>query len=187
MENDMPRTRMSLAVVATVLLWSACQDGRPIVTVTDHDAGGGMGGGVAGRGGDTGDAGPPGGSGGNAIPCDGGPVLFCTDGSMTCSLAACPGTGGIGGSSGTAGAGGSGQVGIGTLIDCPASPPSGACSVEYMNCEYPNTSCRCTSKAWTCNACPATAQTTTGGAMCRYGNLTCSSWGCGVCPDAHPT
>ena len=78
MGTDMPRTRMSLAVVATVLLWSACQDGRPIVTITTGTAGA-AGGGV---GGVTGAAGANGGSGGSALPCGGGPVLFCTDGSM---------------------------------------------------------------------------------------------------------
>jgi hypothetical protein len=85
--------------------------------------------------------------------------------------------------------GGLGQVGVGTLIACPASPPSGACSVEYMDCEYPNmnTTCRCTSKEWSCSGCPPAAGAIGAPALCRYGNLTCSSWGCGVCPDAHPT
>ena len=114
---------------------------------------------------------------------------------MVCSLAACPGTGGTGGSAGAGvtgaagmGAAGAGQVGVGTLIDCPASPPSGACSVEYMNCEYPSTSCRCMSKSWSCTACPGSPQATPGiGSKCSYGSLTCSQWGCGVCPDAHPT
>jgi hypothetical protein len=63
----------------------------------------------------TGGTGSGGNSGtGGATPCDGGATIICTDGSMACSLAACPTTGtagtsggaGRGGTSGTGGRGG---------------------------------------------------------------------------------
>jgi hypothetical protein len=184
----MPRTPRILTISTIVVLWSACQNSRPIVTV-DDDAGGGPGGtGVAGAGGSTAGTSdhPMGGGGGAAIPCDGGAVIVCADATKVCSLADCPGGGG--GTSGAGGgAAGTGQVGVGTLVACPASPPSGTCSIEFMNCEYPDQSCRCTGGSWSCTACPATPQATSQGALCRNGNLTCSEWGCGVCPDAHPT
>jgi len=125
-------------------------------------------------------------------------VIVC-EGIVLCGAVACPtgvaGTSGAGaGTGGSAGAADAGapdarQVGIGTLIACPASPPSGACAVERMNCAYADTSCRCMGGSWSCSGCPGSPQATGAGTgtMCRYGNLTCSQWGCGVCPDAHPT
>jgi len=202
----MTRTPRILAVLAIATLWLACQTNRPIVMVND-DAGSGTAG--------TGGSGP--GAGGNATgnhdgaatPCDGAALFVCADATKVCRPADCPGgpggvgglgnnagtTGaaGSGGSAGVAGAGaaGTGQVGVGTFLDCPAAPPSGACSLEFMNCAYPdaNTTCRCTTGAWNCVACPPAAAPGVGsnGGTCRYGNLTCSHWGCGVCPAAHPS
>jgi hypothetical protein len=198
----MPRTSKTFAVVAFAVFWSACQDGRPIAIVTDHDGGAGSTGtGGSGVAGTTGVAGDDGGIGGQGQgPCDGAAALIC-GGAIFCG-GACPtggnAAGGAGVNDGGGGAAGTGaadagapdarQVGVGTLIACPASPPSGTCSVEWMNCAYPDTSCRCMGGVWSCSGCPASPQATTGtGAMCRYGNLTCSQWGCGACPDAHPT
>jgi len=203
----MPRTPRTLAVFTFAVFWTACQDGRPIATVTDHDASAGTTGtagaagtGVAGTGGDgVSDGGGAG--GGSQVPCDGAAPLIC-GGTIFCG-SSCPtggnggaaaGTGGVagaGGSTGAAGSGaaGAGQDGIGTLIACPASPPSGACAVERMNCAYADTSCRCMGGSWSCSGCPGSPQATGAGTgtMCRYGNITCSQWGCGACPDAHPT
>jgi len=203
----MPRTPRTLAVFTFAVFWTACQDGRQIATVTDHDASAGTTGtagaagtGVAGTGGDgVSDGGGAG--GGSQVPCDGAAPLIC-GGTIFCG-SSCPtggnggaaaGTGGVagaGGSTGAAGSGaaGAGQDGIGTLIACPASPPSGACAVERMNCAYADTSCRCMGGSWSCSGCPGSPQATGAGTgtMCRYGNITCSQWGCGACPDAHPT
>src|SRR3982751_5678037 len=143
----MTRTRRILAVVAIALLWSACQTNRPIVTVNDDAGSGAAGTGGPGTGGAAGTAGnATGGHGGGATPCDGAAVFFCADATMVCRLADCPGgPGGVGGlgttagTTGTAGSGGSsGVAGVGTLLDCPAAPPSGACSLEFMNCAYPD-------------------------------------------------
>jgi hypothetical protein len=205
----MPRLPRTLSLVAFALFWSACDVSRPVIVVNDHAAGS-AGTGGPGAGGNTGVAGTGsgvGGQGGGATLCDGGAVFVCVDATKVCRPADCPGgQGGVGGpgntagtagaagnggSSGFAGAGtaGTGQVGIGTLIACPATPPTGACSVEFMNCTYPdsNSNCRCTSGSWSCSGCASTPQATTGGAVCRTGNVTCSQFGCGVCPDAHPT
>ena len=199
----MPRTPRTLAVFTFAVFWTACQDGRQIATVTDHDASAGTTGtagaagtGVAGTGGDGVSDG--GGAGGRDQGlCDGATVIVC-EGIVLCGAVACPtgvaGTSGAGaGTGGSAGAADAGapdarQVGIGTLIACPASPPSGACAVERMNCAYADTSCRCMGGSWSCSGCPGSPQATGAGTgtMCRYGNLTCSQWGCGVCPDAHP-
>jgi hypothetical protein len=202
----MSRPSRLLALAAFALFWSACDASRPIITVNDHDAG------SAGTGGPgvTGDGGGTAGTG--SIPCDGGAVFICADSVATkvCNLADCPGAqggasgsgntagaaGGSGssgaagaGAAGTTGAAGTGQVGVGTLIACPASPPTGACSVEFMSCAYPdsNSNCRCLGGSWSCTACSPTAQVTRTAALCRYGNVTCSQFGCGVCPAAHPT
>lgn len=190
----MPSPRMVLTVFAMAVAWSACTAGRPIVVVTD-DAGpgsagasGGSGSGAAGTGG----AGTTG-TGGRASAGAGG------DQGGRGNAAGAAVAGGRGGSSagggaGTAAGGGAGTgsggtavVGIGTLIDCPASPPSGACSVNFMNCAYPTTSCRCSSGTWSCQSCPSSPEATNIGSACAYGNVTCSTFGCGICPDAHPT
>jgi hypothetical protein len=181
------RTPRTLALVASAVFWSACDASRPIITVNDDAGGGTAGTGAPGTGGSTG------GSGGGSIPCDGAAVFVCADATKVCNVADCPGgqggMGGAGNTAGTTGAAGGGQVGVGTLIACPGTPPTGACSVEFMVCEYSgsNSSCRCTSGQWSCTGCPTTAEATTGGAVCRYGTVTCSQFGCGVCPDAHPT
>ena len=182
----MPSPRMFLTVFAMAVTWSACSAGRPIVVITDDPGPGSAG--TSGDGGSgaagTGAAGTTG-TGGRATAGAGG------DQGGRGNAAGAGVAGGRGGTSAGGGAGtgtgGTAVVGIGTLIDCPASPPSGACSVNFMSCAYPGTSCDCNSGTWSCTGCPATAQATTSGALCSYGNVTCSMWGCGVCPDTHPT
>jgi hypothetical protein len=91
---------------------------------------------------------------------------------------------------------------------CPASPPSGACTVEYLSCAYPTQSCLCDGGAWKCFACPAKRPDLDAefnvatvdrrlSFACVYCGLTCTfptlrasqksdSWTCGVCPASRP-
>lgn len=109
---------------------------------------------------------------------------------------------------GAAGTGGGGTSG-GVLVACPASPPCGACAIEYLTCAYPTGTSVCSNGAWAWFACPATRPTGTEGVetltdhrlsmTCQYDNVTCSyprwnmydyggpGWGCGVCPAGRPT
>jgi hypothetical protein len=101
----------------------------------------------------------------------------------------------------------------GTLILCPASAPTGSCSIDGQTCGYPTETCICASGTWTCTGCPSTQPA--GGTICSvgdgpdagardlpfncgYGPVTCScaahipidtapTWSCGVCPATQPS
>ncbi len=187
----MPSHRMFLTVFAMALAWSACTAGRPIVIVTD-DAGPGGASGDSGSGAaGTGAAGTTG-TGGRATAGAGGGDQGGRGNAAGAGVAGGRGGTAVGGGTAAGGGAGTGSggtavVGIGTLIDCPASPPSGACSVDFMTCSYPDTSCRCGGGSWDCQACPSSPGATNIGSTCTYGNVTCSTFGCGICPAAHPT
>ena len=143
----------------------------------------------------------------------------------TGGIAGAIGRGGAGGAAGTGGRGGTSGIGgtSGTggtsptfpyRVPCPAAPPTGACSVEWLTCAYPDQTCACDGSAWHCLDCPSvrpTASTTCPTAIssaladggtgpltkvplnCNYGSSTCScdvwagTWGCGVCPASAPS
>jgi Tol biopolymer transport system component len=83
--------RLSLGAGAVLLVLVSCSNKRDLGNLPDGGSG-------------------TAGTGGNAGPCDGGPVMFCNDGTQICNLADCPpgptGTAGTGGGAGRGGAGG---------------------------------------------------------------------------------
>ena len=165
------------------------------------------------------------GSSGGGLGATAGSAAGGTGGS---AAAGTTGGAGIGGAAGTQASGGDGAAGRcetasggaagiasggtsgGVLVDCPASPPSGCCSIENLACAYPTKSCVCGRGSWNCYACPATRPAAGEGPnplpdprmwlTCQYGDVTCSypsifpgpsytagAWRCGVCPASRPT
>ena len=207
--------RQSRLVVAFLLAlpgpWAACgSSGGGVGATAGSGPGGNAGTAAAGT---SGGAGSGGVAGTQASGAAGTETCAAADGGAAGTDSGGTGGAATGGDGGVAGRGGTGGGAIitGVLIDCPASPPSGCCSVENLSCAYPTQSCVCGNGAWKCYACPATRPATPSEGVetltdlrlwmtCQYGNVTCSypttsdpfdvyradQWGCGVCPGTRP-
>ena len=166
---------------------------------------GGVGAGGAGAGGTVGGGTGPGGVGGGGASggrAGGGGGVGGTGGAGGVGRGGASPVGAAGSGSGGVGSGGI-SAGVGAVVACPASSPSGACSDELLSCPYPTETCVCTKGTWACTACPpaqppagSTIVCSTSSSSCHYalstgelsasGTLICSCVGCGVCPADHP-
>jgi hypothetical protein len=194
-----------VALAALTVVEAACS-GHSAVGTGSGGVGGQLERGGAGAGGSSAVGGAPAGRGGvGGVAATGGDAATAGrgcggaagDSSGSGGMAGAGGAGGVSG--GTTGAAGGGPI-VGTVAGCPASPPSGCCTVESLVCPYPNQGCICDHGQWKCTACPATRGQCPPLAdyrmwvYCQYGNVTCfcasssgsAESGCGVCLATRP-